>query len=69
MMLYYWSLVTCICLYVLSVQGLGLLTNLIESSAGNRSQLIALKSMPPFDHPYPMVENTVDSLEALGMVR
>jgi len=51
-----------------SVQGLGLLTNLIESSAANRSQLIALKSLPPFDHPYPMPENTVDSLEALGMV-
>ena len=50
------------------VQGVGLLTNLVEHSAVNRERLIKVECAVPYNCHYDTDSDLVDCLEALGMV-
>jgi len=41
----------------------------VENCDMNRQRLIQVKSAPPYDCQYTQTTDTVDSIEALGMVR
>jgi hypothetical protein len=52
----------------LIVLGIGLLTNLVENCADVRRQFLLIKSKPPGEHQYMCIDDSVDSLQSLGML-